>query len=44
MRGIFIDHAHQFNGLEFAGELVVDAGVISSESAYADDSNGSGIV
>jgi hypothetical protein len=43
-RGIFVDHADQFNGLEFTSKLVVNAGVITSEGAYADDGNGNGIV
>jgi len=42
-RGVFIDHADQLNSFQFTGELVVDAGVISSESAYADDGDRGGI-
>jgi hypothetical protein len=42
-RGIFVDHADQFNSFEFLGELVVHAGVVASEGAYADDGNGNGI-
>jgi hypothetical protein len=40
---IFIDDANQFNRLQFAGELVIDAGMIASERAYADYGNGNGI-
>jgi hypothetical protein len=42
-RGIFVDHADQFNGFELMSELVVDAGMIASECAYTDDSNGNGV-
>jgi hypothetical protein len=42
--GIFIDYADEFNGIEFAGKLVIDAGMVASECAYTDDGNGNGIV
>jgi hypothetical protein len=42
-RGIFVDNADQFNGFQFVGKLMVDAGMIASEGAYADDSNGNGV-
>jgi hypothetical protein len=41
-RGIFVDYADQLNGFQFAGKLVVNAGMVASECAYADDSNGDG--
>jgi hypothetical protein len=37
---IFIDHANQFDDVQFAGKLVVNAGVITSKGAYADNGNG----
>lgn len=40
---IFVDHSDQFNGVQFAGELVIDAGMVAPECAYANDGNGNGI-
>jgi len=40
--GILVDHSDQFNRALFAGKLMIDAGMVASECAYADDSNGDG--
>jgi hypothetical protein len=42
-RRVFIDNAYKFYGAEFAGELVIDAGMVSSKGAYADNGNANGI-
>ena len=42
-RWILIDYANQLNCFEFASELVVDAGMVASECAYADNGNGNRI-
>jgi hypothetical protein len=42
MRAIFVDHADQFNGFEFAGELVVNAGMVAPECAYTYYGNANG--
>ena len=37
MCGIFVHNADKFHRLQFAGKLVVNAGMIASECAYTDD-------
>jgi hypothetical protein len=42
--GIFIGDALEPNGTGLARKLVIDAGVVASEGAYANDGDGDGMV
>lgn len=35
--GVIVNDTHQTSSFRFASQLVIDAGVVSSEGAYADD-------